>query len=269
MGYALATLPEAARVTATPSLLVATTCSSVVLLVGTPFLFPLFILGPVVIVGLLAMADVAHRGERPPTYADFRRGIREYWIHLQLAYGLYVLATSILFFLVASVAALLVVLLAGVGLLLEPTAFVSGEPLFLSVILLALLALAVVSAVPDALAGFFDAVIVLDGADGITVWQRSWALVRDAPVSVAGYTLLRTGLFSLLLVAPGAGGVAFGFALSLEFPWLLALATGGLLVGLVGGLSFAMAYHVVYVRRILELEEPRPAPTLEAVATEQ
>jgi len=254
-----------------PVVLVGATISGLLLLVGLALSFvPLFgqfihslVIAPVALAGLVAMIDAAFADE--VGLGDLFDGMR--------AHGLSVIGGHLIIFGLSIVVALAVVVAAvvlGIGVMAalpSPPDAAGGGGIegvgvvtLFTVVVLLLVAL-VVGVVVYLLRAFIDVAVVIGGADATESVTESWRVIREGPVSVVGYLLMRgvltlvaalpTVLFVGLAVGFDTGAVAGGQlrTASLVFA-VLAVVT------LVVPFVVSVSYHVAYYRRRREPVEP-------------
>lgn len=258
-----------------PVVLVGATVTGLLLLVGLVFsLVPLIgqfihrlVIAPVALAGLVAMIDAAFADE--VALGDLFDGMR--------THGPSVIGGHLIIFGISIVVALVVVVAAfafGVGVMAafpsSPDAAGGGgvEGLgvitLLTVLVLFLVALVVVTVV-YLLRAFIDVAVVIGGADATESVTESWRIIRDGPVSVVGYLLMRgvltlvaalpTVLFVGLAVGFDTGAVAGG-QLRTASPVFAVLAVVALVVPFVVSVS----YHVAYYRQRRDpVESTEPA----------
>lgn len=193
---------------------------------------------PLLIAGVLGPAGRGFAGG--VEFGDALEAEREHFVGLACGFSLYELlrmAVSMLFGL--GLLVLVVFGSVGVAALDDPVAaplglgllFVGGYLGFVTI------ALALVVAFQ-----FVDAAIVFDGASVVDAFAESWRLVREAPLSVLGYSTLRVVLGGLVVLPGWVVAVGLGRVSDL-FLWV-----GFAAVLLLSPLAFAavMSFHAAY-----------------------
>jgi hypothetical protein len=95
---------------------------------------------------------------------------------------------------------------------------------------------------------FLDVAVVVGDASALEAYRRVWTFVRDAPVSVLGYTVARA-FVAVLAVLPAvavAGGLA-AVGVDSVAVGVLAVLTAAASFALVG--TVLGTYHAAYYRR--------------------
>lgn len=166
-------------------------------------------------------------------------------------------------------------LVAGVGAGVAPSP--AGDPTgaagLLGVVAVAVLALVAVGV--GVVVQFLDVAVVLGGASALGSFRTAWAAVRQAPLSVAGYTAVRVAILTVptalvvggglaLVVGPGvlAAAAGAGTDAGASYPSTLGAALAGSLVAFVALLALVFlvvapltravstAFHAVFFARL-------------------
>lgn len=246
-----------------PLLLAGAAIAGVILLLGALITFiPLvgqivysIIIVPLVLVGLVAMADAAIQdGAGLGTFFD---GIGDHGSDAIGAYAiLFVIQFAALFVLIV------VALVAGIGVFSAIEAGTVGDPGSglgaaagggLLVVGALILVGVLVALLLGLIQNFLDVAVVIGGDSGMDAVRESAALIRDGPLSTLGYLVLRTVVTVVAGIVPfavfGAGFVLVGGG------------SDGMLTGLGGvlillgvvllpvPLAASFAYHAGYYRR--------------------
>lgn len=246
-----------------PLLVVGAAIAGVILLLGALITFiPLvgqlvysIIIVPLVLVGLVAMADAAiEEGAGLGTFFD---GIGDHGSDAIGAYAiLFVIQFAALFVLI------IVALVAGIGVFSAIEAGTAGDPgsglgaaaggglLVVGVlVIVGVLAALVLGLIQN----FLDVAVVIGGESGMDAVRESAALVRDGPLSTLGYLVVRSVVTVVAGILPFA---VFGVGLV-----LIGGGSDGSLAGLGGVLillgvvllpvpvAASFAYHAGYYRR--------------------
>ena len=151
------------------------------------------VVAPALAATLLGMAVAARGGQA--SIDDARAALSSCYLHLAGAY--LIVQVAVLVFAVVTVASTFVL---GVGVL--SLADPGTNPSAATGWTIALLLL------------FLDVAVVVGGESTTAAFAASWALCRDEPLSVLGYTVLRTAFGGLILVVPLAlAGLLFAFSM--------------------------------------------------------
>jgi len=211
---------------------------SLVPLVG-PLLWALVL--PAVMTGLLGLVYAGRNGDAD--YDDVVSGVSENYLSYLGANAIIAVVT-----LIFGIFAAIVILIVGRGARAGVTDGTLGEPepgiiagLDVMLLVLGLFAL-LLAVVVGFLVQFFDVAIVVDDAGSASCFLRSVALVRSAPGSVVGYTLIRAAIVSVVVVPYVLlGGGPDGTGAPVLAIWVLVLVPLGTVVSL--------TYHVAFYNR--------------------
>lgn len=236
-----------------------------------PIAFALLV-QPVLVGGLLHMSDRAMDGT--VGVDTWTEGVRENYTSLAGAFGILFLVGIV--FAVVAVIVLMVFGVAGVfaggG---DPASVTASSMASIALGLLLVLLLAVVLGIAIQ---FVDAAVVVGGHAAAESVGASVRTVRDSPVSVLGYSVLR-GVFvgmaflgpmlfvagSVVGLAGGASGADGGLLAEMGL-WLVLFAVASTVVGYLG----TTVYHALYYRRVglvaVDHETVADAPTADRVA---
>lgn len=210
---------------------------------------------PVLATGIIGLAYAARNGNA--SLDDFTASVSENYVTYLLATLLIGAAYTAVAFVFVIVAVILVFVGSTSGSGME-----GGEAFFASMGL-AMMLLFVVVFLLTFLVGlaiqFFDVAIVIDDAGPIDAFKRSLSLIKRAPLSVVGYTLMRSVLGGLVIGVPLAGAflLLFGSAFaaggvdggeSLGLLPLIGFAVWGLVVLPIGNVIM-VTYHVAFYNR--------------------
>lgn len=187
--------------------------------------------------GLVGVAGKGFRGDL--SFGDYVTVLRENAGSLAGAYAIY---EGLVFALGLAVGMVLIVVAFGGSLAMgavTESAAMAGFGAGMIVLYVAALALFLVIAL---VFQFLDVAVVLGDHDATGAFRESWRLVRDAPLSVLGYTLLR-GVLGFAILLPGIVITAVGTQTADVLTIL-----GGVVTLLLYPVAFAvvMSYHAAY-----------------------
>lgn len=205
------------------------------------------VITPTILGGYYYAADRAHQ-ENAVGFDDFTQGMSENWKSLAGAYALLVTLAIAFMFIITMIAMLM-----GVSALSAadpgsgaPTAALGGSMMLLF---------------PITIVGFFligmvvqfvDVAVVVGDQNATGAFSKAWELFREDPLSVFGYSILRTALPMAVFIIPmsfmgiGGGLAAGGGASEMGAVFIVAVLLMLLLYPVI--FSLMMTYHAVYFR---------------------